>query len=260
VTPDEFDEHQPDEDVSAGESGQEDVRRLLAAAAADPPPIPDDVALRLDDVLAGLVAQRADSSVGEPTGSPVADLSERRARRWPRLLVAAAAVSVVALGVGNVLEGQGSLETGDMPTSGDAGSASDADVQSRPDSQSEDARGAVPSERETAPPQDEEATSEGDGRGSARLPRPTLRSASLAADAQRVADFRVAAGPSTQRGTLDTCVVPPTSQGDEMVAVRLDGEPATLVLRADEDGFRLADIYACDSAASPVASTSLDRR
>ncbi|QCX28990.1 hypothetical protein [Nocardioides jishulii] len=81
----------------------EEVRGLLADAAGDAP-IPSEVAARLDAVLAGLVAERADSAVPtadrEDASSPV-DLAAERGRRRRRTWwgVAAAAVVLVAAGV-----------------------------------------------------------------------------------------------------------------------------------------------------------------
>lgn len=85
--------------LSAAES--EAVRRLLAEARTDAP-MPDEVRSRLDDVLAGLVAERAagDQPDTEPAPddrpAPVVQLQLRR-RRWAQALVAAAAVTVVGV-------------------------------------------------------------------------------------------------------------------------------------------------------------------
>jgi hypothetical protein len=45
---------------------EESVRRLLAAAA-EPEPLPRDVADRLDDALADLVAERAEGTPASPS-------------------------------------------------------------------------------------------------------------------------------------------------------------------------------------------------
>jgi len=248
VTSEESEQHHADHDISSDEPGQEGVRRLLAAAG-DPAPLPEDVAHRLDDVLAGLVAARAGSAAATTTGSSVPSLAERRARRWPRLLVAAAVVSVVGLGVSNVLEGTSTSQS-DTTASGDAGGAADADGQG-----DRLAREAAPADSGA-----EEKGTAKDRRGevAARLAVPALSSASLATDAQRVADLPVAVLLSAQReNRVGRCAAPPADRGDQLVDVRLDGAPATLVLRAAGNGFRLAEVYACGNAAHPVASTSV---
>lgn len=67
------------------------VRRSLRAACHDAP-VPDEVAARLDDRLAELVAERT-----TPVETTVVTLRRRRRRRWPAVLAAAAAVTAVGL-------------------------------------------------------------------------------------------------------------------------------------------------------------------
>lgn len=111
----------------------EAVRRALRAARHDAP-VPDEVAARLDDRLAELVAER--SSSVEP--SPVVDPAPKvepvettviplRRRRWPAVLAAAAAVTAVGLAGTQLIE-RG--EQADSLTS--AESASDDDVPPAP--------------------------------------------------------------------------------------------------------------------------------
>ena len=84
---------------------QEEVRRLLADARHSGP-MPDDVADRLDSVLAGLAAGSADELDGHaaaPAGGAVVSLASRRRRRAATALVAAAAVVAVGIGLGQVV-------------------------------------------------------------------------------------------------------------------------------------------------------------
>ncbi|HET7734947.1 MAG TPA: hypothetical protein VFK52_03150 [Nocardioidaceae bacterium] len=95
-----------------------EISRLLADAAS-PAPMPAEVSARLDDVLAGLVADRE-------AAAPVVPL---KSRRWPQVLVAAAAVSLVGFVGANFIE-QRSLGGADFPTAssesaGDEGLATD---------------------------------------------------------------------------------------------------------------------------------------
>src|SRR5690349_1050203 len=85
---------------------ESEVTRLLAGAAG-PEPMPDAVVARLRDVLDDLDAERSAERLGAA-----------RARRWPRALLAAAAVLVVGYGVVNV--------AGDASLSGSDSSASEA--------------------------------------------------------------------------------------------------------------------------------------
>jgi hypothetical protein len=81
-----------------------EISRLLADAAS-PEPMPAEVSARLDDVLAGLVADRE-------AAAPVVPL---KPRRWPQVLVAAAAVSLAGFVGANFIEQQ-SLGGADMGT------------------------------------------------------------------------------------------------------------------------------------------------
>lgn len=80
---------------------EEAVRRALAEAGG-PEPLPPTVAGRLDDTLAGLVAERASLSHPEHTGVvvPLDAAARRRRLRVRALLGAAAAVVAVALAAG----------------------------------------------------------------------------------------------------------------------------------------------------------------
>jgi hypothetical protein len=91
---------------------QERVRRLLAQARVEDP-MPDDVAERLDRVLARLADEEGESP------ATVVDLAHRRRRKAATLLVAAAAVVALGVGVGNLVSA--TVSGGE-----DAGSAAEA--------------------------------------------------------------------------------------------------------------------------------------
>ena len=96
----------PDQSPSCHESplypaDDERIRRLLAEARHTEP-MPEAVAARLDQVLADLVADRAEREPPEPAAAPV-DLAARPARTAANLLVAAAAVVPVGFGITQVL-------------------------------------------------------------------------------------------------------------------------------------------------------------
>lgn len=111
----------PEQDVA--------LRRLLADARQDEP-MPEDVALRLDDVLAGLVAERAEEA-DDAGGSERPTVVPLRRRRWPKVLVAAASVCAIGIGATQVIGGgagddaatdsggQALVESDDQPQQGD---------------------------------------------------------------------------------------------------------------------------------------------
>lgn len=239
-----MDEH----DDHTSEEEQERVRRLLAAASSPPDPeMPEDVSARLDDVLASLASERADAAPG--ADAPIApvegdsvtaptELASRRRRRWPRLLAAAAAVSVIGLGIGNLVDdlagvGGGGEAASTADSAGDAGSAP---------------------QREGAP----EAGDQADEKSLSGSVTAELHTSSLREDAQRV-ENRSLARPVTDdpEAWSEACVQPATGPGDEWVRARLDGVAAVLVLRAPEGGRRTADVFTCDDAVSPAASTTV---
>src|SRR4051794_23510778 len=76
------------------------VRRLLADAGG-PVPTPPDVVARLDATLSRLVAERDAEGSEQATVTPLAV----RRRRWPKVLLAAAAVVVGGYGIGAVVTG-----------------------------------------------------------------------------------------------------------------------------------------------------------
>ena len=218
---------------------EEQVRRALAAAArADDAErgsdrMPDEVAHRLDDVLAELVAHRS------PRESPD-ELSQRRRRRWPQLLVAAATVAVIAAAGGAVaLRG----------TQGSGGSAADSSA----------AGGSAEQAAPSAPPSGGQALAGGAASGPPALHLATLRrDLQGVVDGGLVADRARAAVPSPaapSAKSVDTCPAPAQAKGVEAVDVLLDGKPAVLVLGPVRDGTRAARVYSCGDTRTPVATT-----
>ncbi len=234
---------------------EEQVRRALAAAArADrpdgedaPPTMPPEVASRLDDVLAELVAGRSARAASDPAPAGSDDLAARRARKWPNVLVAAAAVAVIAVAGGAVV------------TRGFGGSSG---------SSSSSSAGSAGESQQDGMSQEQVAPEAGGAPSAGNVLEPRLHSASLTVDVQRVVD----AGPTgslrsgeglTGAGARPdgaACDLPAAGRGAELVAVRLDGKPATLVLAAPTDGTREARVYSCADGSTPVATTSVRQR
>jgi len=228
---------------------EEQVRRALRSL---PPEgrLPAEVRDRLDATLADLVSERESASMTAPATAVVGtdELAARRRRRWRAGLVAAAGVAVLGVGLGTLVD--------DLSSGGDAEQSTVAG-----DSAS-DAGGRV-----AAP----EAAPE---RGTRRY---RVSSGTLDVDVARIA----ALGPvqAARKGTTDStgpqagpdgaagslagaarCAVPSTAPGDEVVPVLLDGDPATLVLRAPIAGTREAQIYSCDDGGAVLTTSSVPAR
>ena len=215
--------------LDAGE--EERVRRLLAGAG--PEPLPPDVASRLDETLAALVAERREHD-GAASGERLTVRPGRTRRRWPMVLVAAAAVCLIALGAGDLVRSGGG---GAATSSGQAASESRA--------------GAAGGLADHA---------SGTGTVVARGPLPRLHSATLRADVARAAGRHSApraapAGPAAVR-----CTTPPHSPRERVLLVRLDGDPASLVLGPVIDGHRVARLYRCADPAAPLTSLTVPVR
>lgn len=243
---------------------EEQVRRALAATQPVEG-LPAEVADRLDATLAGLVAERAAGQT-RPEPGAVTSLEERRRRRWPGVLVAAAAVSVLAYGVGTTLGG-GGLSGGSAESTaardqtfsgaGDAGSA-DGEAEGAPEEP-----GDLVTDRGGSLADDAQA----DGRallvaGTVRLHRGSLRAevGRLVQDAAVLARAPAsdADKPRDGAGFLDVrCQQPDLARGDRLAAVRLDGRRATLVVRKAVGGTRVAEIYSCGNGSDRLAITQV---
>jgi len=217
---------------------EEQVRAALAAAGPDEPtPMPPEVVARLQGVLDELVEPRLTAQAQDQDGHPgpaTGTLARRRRRRWPDVLVAAAAVVVIA-GAGAAVVTRG-FGIGSSPMSGSASS-----------SRAESAPGAAGS---AVPGPSAHALA---GEGSA-VPR--LHAGSLRADLRRLtAAGRLRGAAGTHAGT--GCARPVLHSGERLVAVRLDGRRATLVIGRVTDGSREARVYSCGDGTVPVARTSV---
>lgn len=103
------DQENPDSEPEFDDPAYADLRALLADARATGP-VPDDVAVRLEETLAALTSDRRHSVPDIATGTGVVVPLRRRSRVGSRLLAAAAAVIVVGaggIGVSEVLRNTG---------------------------------------------------------------------------------------------------------------------------------------------------------
>ena len=263
----------------AEQAEQHRVARLLAAAGGEET-VPPDVATRLDDVLADLIAGRptGHAAAGEtvpddttpaetvPGAAVPADevpdelAARRRRRRWPQLLVAAATVSVLGLGAGALLDSMGA---GGSDSAGEATAGAAAeDPEAAADGGGAPEEGPAAAQRQQPPAEQTEElagdTADTDGRALATIGVPRIRSGSLAVDLQRAADLSRPADDG--RDLARACVQPDLAPGDEWLRARLDGAAAVLVLRAPEDGRRTAEVFTCDDGDTPAATRRIDAR
>lgn len=212
----------PDDQAPDLRPGEETdrVRRLLADCG--PEPLPPEVAARLDDTLAALVAERAGAERLSPQ-------PKRARRRWPTVLVAAAAVCLIALGAGDLVRSAGggaSTTSGQAASEAKAGGAADAS-----------------------------------GTLVGRPPLPRLHTATLRADVARVARQRQAGRTAPPAGPAAVaCATPPHSPRQRVLLVRLDGDPASLVLDPVADGHRVARLYRCEAPGAALASVTVPAR
>jgi hypothetical protein len=233
---------------------EEQVRRALAAAArpadAPDPPMPPEVVARLESVLDELVSPTAATETsGRATGAPGEarpardELAARRRRRWPNVLVAAAAVCAIAFGALTVTTGGPDLSGGssEESTSGGGDSSADRGTASAPEELAP-STGAAPGEPRSMAPEGP--------------PGPPLRSSTLTEDVQSLVD----GGPESLarvRQVHSGCAAPSVRRGEQLLGVRLDGRRASLLLGAPRGGTREARVYLCNDPATPEATTTV---
>lgn len=218
---------------------EKEVRRLLAETRHTGP-TPPDVVARLDRVLDDL-SQEPDHA------APVVDLARRR-RRAASLLVAAAVVGIVGIGVNQVVNSQGDVET---QTSGAAESA-DQGAEPRQSKSGSDA--AESGEEQPVAPAPQDAQSKAD---LIELRRNRLAAALV--DARRgLSSFesKVDDGPaSADRAAGAACGADAWGRG-RFVPVSYGGTPAVVVFRRPVGDSQVAEVFLCGSA-EPVRSVTL---
>jgi len=209
---------------------EDQVRRLLADARHDAP-VPEDVADRLDAVLADLAREERPRAVTDLAAA------RRRRARIRTVLVAAAAVVLVGFGISRVdLSGSSS-------DSSSAGSAADS-------SAAQENSAAAPS----APP-------DADLPQGALAAPVRLTSGRLEQQVRRLVDttqaFASGTAGDTQSRAEDSSAAcgDPSGPGTPIVAT-YDGAPAVLVLRPRAGGVQVADVYLCGER-TPVRSVTV---
>ena len=220
------------------------VARMLAAAGG-PVEMPGEVAARLEAVLADLE--------GERSSAPAAGVVELRARRrWPRVLLAAAAVVVGGYAVGTAaLDGNlagsagGETAASDSTVAQEDSSAGRSRGDEAPDDADDGAGDAGSGEEPEALSSPQSARED-----SASMLRTTvrLRSDRLEPDVRRALRVLETAGGATQSFDLTTqaCPAPPLGPRQRSLPVRYDGAAAVLVAGAERRGTVEVTIWSCD--------------
>ena len=234
---------------------EEQVRRLLAEARHTEP-MPEDVAARLDGVLADLAAEPAEEVRPRARPAVVADLAAARRRRTARnLLVAAAAVVLVGVGLNQVdLEVGGrdadSAASGGAETADRAGRADDDQLASGQASEAE-----VPNGSELR-----------GADGAFALPPVRLSPERFGTQVRRLqAERGVTAlndslshtSGKADLGRLDAEACPTDGWGaGRVVVVRYDGALGALVFRRVHGDTQVVDLFLCGSD-DPARSVTL---
>jgi hypothetical protein len=238
---------------------QQEVRRLLADAR-HPGPMPDDVADRLDRVLAGLGAgsdgddlddlpapDDRDPAPVAPAAAVVPLASRRRRRRATTALVAAAAVVAVGIGLGQVV-GNG-LDS--MGGSADSSSA-DRALESGGREAGSQARGPRPGRpgASTWVVDQTMAHPLRPGRFSSDVQRIRRQVATLDGDTL-VTEEELRGSLSAARGCL-----PSAGRAGTVVPVRYRGEPGFLVFRPVRGDRQVVELFGCGGR-RPLRSVTL---
>ncbi|QBR92907.1 hypothetical protein [Nocardioides euryhalodurans] len=207
----------------------ERVRRLLADARHTDP-VPDEVAARLDRVLAGLGEE-------SPREDVVLQLADRR-RKGGRLLLAAAAVVVAGVGIAQVVDTGGSDEAS---TAGDAGADESLTAPDR-------ASGGEEREEPAAGQAGPGAVAQSQRSVSGQEPQ-RIRPEQFVRDAQRARAGARSSYSAEVRGDaqLDALGCEPGAWGGgRYVAITYDGNGGWLVFRAPRGDTQVVDLFLCD--------------
>lgn len=242
--------HHPD-DPSLTAAQERAVRDLLASARHDDG-IPEDVAARLDARLAELTAVRRELRPQDRAGvAPVVPLAARRRRRVATGLVAAAAVVVLGIGLGQVLPDVLMSGSSDFATSTEAGDAAGGAHEEESgaalgDTSSRRARGRAPEPAEEPFTESKQGTAA--DRAEVGLALPRVDPDELDHSARRIRDRRSAVLPQQQSGYTTGAIIGCDLSGPgRRVLVHYDGAPAVLVFVRPGEDSQLVRVLACGS-------------
>ena len=228
----------PDESPEIAE-----VRRLLAEARHTEP-MPDDVAARMERVLAGLGDETTSVAPVRPAAAEVVPITAHRRRRAVQLLVAAAAVVV-----GGVVVSHWHPSSSSDSTTADTAAGSEAQA-NEPDNQSLNGT--------------DKATRKQDGPRSPDRAKPLVRHDRLVVRPRHFADDALAGRQLLHTKAADTthdfaapsdCSVG-TGHRSELLAALYQGAPAALLYRHAQDSAQIVDLFVCGST-TPIRTITL---
>ncbi|RYC11050.1 hypothetical protein [Nocardioides zhouii] len=212
---------------------QEAVRRLLADARHDGA-TPPEVVARLDETLASLVAERREART---PGAPVVDLGARRRRLAGMGLLAAAAVVVAGVAVGQALPR--------MQGSSDAGSSADSATSEREFSSQEDSAGNDAGSSNLAEaPQDPQAKETYLTPGLAGYPNLLTFGENLDDDLVDLRATESSASATDESTRSVSCDLRGIGPG-RRVAAQIDGSLGLVVFRRSVGDAQQVDLYVC---------------
>lgn len=236
---------------------EEQVRALLAEESAGP--MPADVAARLDETLAGLVAEREAEQLSQErtaTGAVV----PLRPRWMPR--IAAGAAAVIVLGLGGITLASnwgGASGSGSDSTASDAGAGKSlqGETASEPPAQSgagqdnslterQAARDDLPRLQAASFPRDVQVL---------LSQRPALRGPAAAQERGDLAESPTPASPEQAPSADAACPGPTVANGATVTLALLDSTPVALVVRPPEGGKRLVEAWSCDGSRRLASTT-----
>jgi hypothetical protein len=220
-----------------------EVARLLSEAGG-PVRMPDDVAARLGGVLAELQGERSTE-----TESQVVELHARR--RWPKVLLAAAAVVIGGYAVGTAAT-EGTLSgSEDSLSAGDGGAAGEDTAAA--DQESGDAALDDPAGADESAGKDRAKLSVPEAAGERSSDDMALRTVRLRSDrleagvrrALEVLDTSPAAGLSLDLEADPACPPPPLGKRERFLPVRYDGGAAVLVVAPERRDTVEVTVWSC---------------
>ncbi|MFC7358849.1 hypothetical protein [Nocardioides astragali] len=236
---------------------QDAVRRLLADARHDGS-TPPEVVARLDEALASLVSERVSERVSEPvsererapraTSAPVVDLGTRRRRTVGIGLLAAAAVVVAGVAIGQGLPRMEGSDGG----SADSASAGDSSLAESDDS------GGAGSQYDNGGAEEGPQSLKSTTTAPQAAGLPTLSSTDADLD-DDLLDLRSSAADGSERsevaGALSGCHLRGIGRGRQVVA-QVDGQVGIVVFRRPDGAAQPVDLYVCGSP-EPVRTLTL---